>query len=161
MAKKKNLKKTNSFSKLELAMFIFIFAAVGAIALIVSFAAPHSGGGGGKPSGGSSTISLVLPPDVDNNGDGLPNHGDSVSFNVSTTATSQPFVNLLCSQNGVNVENSWLGYFVGSLDYPNKKFVLGSGAWTSGAADCTASIVYYTSNGKTVTAASTSFHVNA
>ena len=116
-------------------------------------------GGGGKPSGGV-TIRLVLPPDTDKNADGLANFGDTVSFNISTTATTQPFVNLLCYQNGALVANGWRGYFVGSLDYPNRGFGLNSGAWQSGAADCTAYLKYYSSNGKINTVASISFQVN-
>ncbi len=68
------------------------------------------GGGGGKPVGGGSTgggtISLAQPLVYDANGNGLPNVGDVVMFDVSTTATDQPFVNLKCFQNGVLVANA-------------------------------------------------------
>jgi hypothetical protein len=160
MAKKKQsyLKQKKSFSGSQILLFTLVFAAVGAVAIWQSLAAPHNGGGS-KPSGGG-TISLVLPPDRDTNSDGLPNWGDAISFNVSTTATTSPFVNLQCYQNGALVENDWRGYFVGSLDYPNRTFGLGSGGWQSGAADCTSYIKYYSSHGKINTVASTNFHVN-
>lgn len=139
-------------------MYVLVFALVGAFTLWVSFAAPHNGGGGGHKTTG--TITLKLPPDVDRNGDGLPNWGDYVSFNVSISATSNPFVNLLCYQNGAEVANGWQGYWDGALNWPNVSFGLSSPIWKSGAADCTAYIKYYVSAKRVVTDASTSFHVN-
>jgi hypothetical protein len=125
-----------------------------------AFAAKGGGastGGGGRHGGGSTTgggtISLA-PLVVDNNGNGTPNFGDTVTFNVSTTATSQPYVNLVCGQG----YDSWRGYFVGSLD-SNWNFVLGSGGWSSGATDCTAWLGMYTKQGFQ-RLASTSFHVD-
>jgi hypothetical protein len=161
-SKTKSVKKSKGFNRKEFSLFMLAFAVVGGFTLWISLAAPHNGGGGGgKPSGGGGTISLVLPPDTDKNADGLPNFSDSVSFNISTTATTQPFVNLLCYQNGVLVASGWRGYFVGSLDYPNRSFGLSSGGWTSGAADCTATLGYYNSHGKFASLATTSFHVSA
>ena len=150
MANKTSLKQ-RKFSAKQMLMTAIIFGLVGGVVGWAAFAAPHK-------SGGSSTISLSLPPIVDNNGDGLPNWGDTVTFNVSTTATTQPYVNLVCSGNGVGY-NSWKGVFPGSLD-TNWNFVLSSGGWTSGAADCTATLGSYTKHGFT-NLASTSFHVNA
>ena len=119
-------------------------------------------GKGGKPGSGgstSSTSSISGPVMVvDNNGNGLPNWGDTVTFNISTTATTQPYVNLVCSGNGI-AYNSWKGVFAGSLD-TNWNFVLSSGGWTSGAADCTATLGMYTKQGFKKLA-STSFHVDA
>ena len=48
---------------------------------------------------GASSINLA-PLVYDANGNGLPNHGDVLLFNVSTTATTEPWVNLRCYQNG-------------------------------------------------------------
>ena len=117
-----------------------------------------SGGGGGSTTG-SSSISLATPLVYDANGNGLPNVGDVVMFDVSTTATDQPFVNLQCFQNGVLVANGWKGYFEGSLD-TTWGFGLGSGAWQGGAAECTAWVNMYTKQGWKQLA-STSFHVDA
>ncbi len=120
------------------------------------------GGGGHKPGGGggtagSGTISLATPLVKDVNGNGLPNFGDTVKFNVSTTSTTSPYVNLQCFQNGVLVASGWRGYFAGSLDTPY--FVLDGGSWASGAADCIA----YLDMGSTLQGwsqiGSTSFHV--
>jgi hypothetical protein len=151
------------------AVLLVLSLAVLALALVpaVGLAAKGgnaSAGGGGKPGGGGSTtgggtISLAHPLVYDANGNGLPNAGDVVMFDVSTTATDQPFVNLKCFQNGVLVANGWKGYFAGSLD-TTWGFGLGSGAWQGGAAECTAWLDMYTKQGWKQLA-STSFHVDA
>jgi hypothetical protein len=116
---------------------------------------PAAGGGGGKHGGGSGgggTIALVMVTGAD--GNGTPNYADVVTFSISTTATTQPWVNLVCSQNGVIVAQGWNGYFVGSIT--GRNFGLYSGQWTSGAADCTA----YLTTPTWSRLASTSFHVD-
>jgi hypothetical protein len=136
-------------------------AQIGALvlALVVvpaAFAAAkgHGGGGGSGTSGSSSISAPVMVTDT-----GTPgiSWGDTVTFNVSTTA-AQPYIHLVCSGNGVGYD-SWKGVFAGSLD-TNWNFILSSGGWTSGAADCTASLGMYTRHGFQ-TLASTSFHVDA
>jgi hypothetical protein len=92
---------------------------------------------------------------TDANANGLPNWADTVTFNVSTSATTQPWVNLKCTQNGKVVAQGWNGYFAGSLTGTN--FQLASPTWSGGAADCTA---YLTTPTWSVLA-STSFHVGA
>ena len=42
-----------------------------------------------------------------------PQFGQTITFNVSTTATSNPFVNVNCYQNGALVMNSWSAFFPG------------------------------------------------
>jgi hypothetical protein len=116
------------------------------------------GGGGGKHGGGGTTSgsgSLTLVMVSDANGDGLPNQGDTITFNVSTTATDQPWVNLQCFQNGTLVAQGWNGFFDGSIT--GRNFGLYSGVWSSGAADCTA----YLDNPQWSVLASTSFHAGA
>jgi hypothetical protein len=134
--------------------------AVIAIGLVAgsAFAAKPTAGGtsGGKHgggTGGSGTITLAAMV-VDNNGNGLPNFNDVVTFNISTTATTQPWVNLVCSQNGVVVAQGWDGYFAGSITSLN--FGLYSPQWTGGAADCVA----YLTTPTWSRLASTSFHVD-
>ena len=121
-----------------------------------AFAAKPAAGTGGHNSGGG-TIALVMVTEV--NGNGLPNFSDTVVFNVSTTATTQPFVNLQCLQNGALVLNGWNGYFAGALN-STWNFGLNSGAWQGGAADCTAFLDMATKRGWSQLA-STSFHVDA
>src|SRR6478672_818060 len=112
----------------------------------------HHGGGG--TTGGSGTISLASPLVVDGNGNGTANWADVVSFDISTTATTEPWVNLVCSQNGVVVAQGWNGYFVGSIT--SRNFGLYSSYWNSGAADCVA----YLTTPTWSRLASTSFHVD-
>jgi hypothetical protein len=87
-----------------------------------------------------------------------PRFGQTITFNVSTTATSNPFVNLNCYQNGVLVMNSWSAFFAGGT---NQNFGLYSPSWQSGAANCQADLGMLTSNGKWKVLASTSFSVSA
>jgi hypothetical protein len=115
-------------------------------------------GKGNRPSGGGSSSITGPVMVVDNNGNGLANWGDTVTFNMSTTATAQPYVHLVCSGNGIGYD-SWKGVFAGSLD-TNWNFVLSSGGWASGAGDCTATLGMYTKRGFNQLA-STSFHVDA
>ena len=96
------------------------------------------GGGGTTSGGGGGSLSLVMVTDV--KGDGGPNWGDTVTFNVSTTATTEPTVELLCSQNGVTVYGATSGFY-SSYPWPwTKNMTLSSGAWQSGAAECTAKL---------------------
>jgi hypothetical protein len=158
MAKKTTKKRSKSstkkttFSTREFVLYILVFALVGAFTLWISLAAPH------KTTG--VTISLISPPTTDNNGDGLPNWGDKVNFNVSTNV-DQTYVNLQCFQNGVFVGEGWHGFWPGALDY-GWSFGLGSPQWNSGAADCTAYVKHYTGHGKNpyIVQAATTFHVN-
>ena len=131
--------------------------AVGLIAGTALAGKPSGGGGGHKTPSGGGTIVLHDPLVVDNNGNGAPNWNDVVTFDISTTATSTPYVNLVCSQNGTMVASGWRGYWDGSLD-TTWNFGLSSGVWQGGAADCTAYLKMPTSRGYS-TLASTSFHV--
>ena len=126
------------------------------VGLVAGTALAGKGGGHGKPGGGGSsatgTISLA-PLVVDQNGNGTPNWSDVVTFNISTSL-SQPWVHLVCSQNGTMVAQGWAGYFDGALG--GRNFGLTSPSWPGGAADCTARLE--TGTGSLV--ASTSFHVD-
>lgn len=130
-----------------------VLAAVAAFCLALTpVALAAKGGSGGKPPrGGTATISLVLL----NSTDGLAHYGQTVTFNVSTTATDQPWVNLKCYRNGALVAEGWNGYFDGSLT--GRNFGLSSPQWTGGAADCTA----YVTTPQWAVLGSTSFHVYA
>lgn len=97
---------------------------------------------GGRPHTASSTgnPSLILL----NSTDGLAHYGQELTFEVSTTVTARPFVALNCAQDGRDVYSRSVGVFP---DYPNQTFLLSSSLWLSGAADCTATAYYFTSNG--------------
>jgi hypothetical protein len=118
-----------------------IGALVLALALVpIALAAKSSSHGGGGKNDGSSSISLHTPLVYDANGDGLPNWGDTVRFDVSTTVTTEPFVELICSQNGVVVYGANTGYF-DSYAWPwTQNMKLGSQMWTGGDADCVATM---------------------
>lgn len=105
------------------------------------------GGGGGKGGGGTTTtggggsLSLVLV--TDNNGNGAPNWGDVVTFNISQTATTEPHVDLTCTQNGTVVLGATSGFYA-SYPWPwTQNMTLSSTSWTSGAANCTATLYYF------------------
>jgi hypothetical protein len=135
-----------------------IVALVLALVLVPAAVAAKGSGGHNGTTSGSTSLNLEMVTDA--NGNGLPNWGDTVTFKVSTTATTQPHVSLQCSQNGAVVYTAQTGYYDG---YPwpwTQNMSLWSGAWTGGAADCTAKL-YYFSGRKTVTLKTVSFHVDA
>ena len=122
---------------------------------------PGGGGGSGGSRGGSGgTLSLVMVNDQ--NGNGAPDYGDTITFAVSTTATTMPYVTVNCYQSGTLVYQASNGIFAISL---NQLFVLGgTTAWQGGAASCTAYLQDWDSYAKhqTVTnLASLNFSVGA
>jgi hypothetical protein len=129
------------------------------VGLMAGTAFAGQGGGHGKPTGGGGGTISLAPLVVDNNGNGTPNYTDVVTFNISTTATTTPYVNLVCSQNGVLVASGWRGYWAGSLD-TSWNFGLEAGTWPGGAADCTAYLKMQTKQGWSILA-STSFRADA
>jgi hypothetical protein len=137
-----------------------LVAATGALLLAlapIALAAKGGGKGGGGTSGGSGSSSLNLV--LVNSSDGSPHWGQTVTFDVSTTATDRPYVTLTCSQNGTQVYSMTAGFYP---SYPfTHYYSLSSSAWTGGAADCMADLHYSTSSGKKVTLATLSFAVYA
>jgi hypothetical protein len=133
---------------------------VAALLLITAGAAFAAAGGKGSSS---SSISLALLTTPTTSGTTGPSYGQAVSFNVSTTATSQPFVHLKCFQSGTLVYEGWQSWPVGSNGV--ETFTLGgTTAWQGGAATCTAYLENwdsYSKNGKITVLASTNFNVSA
>jgi hypothetical protein len=108
------------------------------LALVPSAFAGKGSSGGGGHKGGSGSSSLTLKLVTDQNGNNVPNWGDTITFNVSTTATTQPYVEVTCSQNGSVVYSAWAGFYA-SYPWPGSQLMpLYSPSWTGGAADCTA-----------------------
>ena len=108
-----------------------------------------------QTSGSStSTLSLVLL----NSTDGSPHYGQVITFNVSTTATSYPTVDLKCYQNGAMVLSWSAGFFPSYLW--TKNLTLSSPSWTGGAASCTATLMY-SNNRKIITLLTLPFQVYA
>ena len=113
---------------------------------------------------GASSLSLVVVGATANGATAnaatvQPSYGGQITFDVSTNETDRPYVNVRCYQGVAFIYDSWQGFWTGY--YTDPVFTLSSGYWTSGAADCTARLVYFDKSGRERTLASTSFHVNA
>jgi hypothetical protein len=130
------------------------------VVLAASFAplALAQGQGQGKGKGKGEALPTVygitlavISPDENNDG---PNFSDSVRINVSSNATTNAFVTLMCYQ-GTSLVYANGGYPAGSA------FTLASGAWTSGAAECTATAYTTVDGTKSTTLGTLSFHVGA
>jgi hypothetical protein len=140
------------------------------IAFAMSFAAALALAGvalaGNAAGPNKASSSSISPPIVVSTGTPTaapapttaPRYGDTVTFDVSTTATTTPFVNLNCYQNGALASQGWATFFAGGTP---GSFGLSSPIWKSGAADCTADLGMFSKNGKWTVLASSSFHVNA
>lgn len=113
---------------------------------------PSKGGGGGS----SSSISVVMVTDL--NANAAPNWGDTITFAVTTSA-STPIVVLNCYQSGVWVYTAQAGFYA-SYAYP-PYYMLSSAGWTGGAASCTATLEQYNSNGKYTVLSTLNFAVGA
>jgi hypothetical protein len=126
------------------------------LAVGTTFAAKGGHNGGNtSSSGGTLAVRMV----VDNNGDNAPNWNDWITFDVSTTATTQPWVRVDCYQGGAWVYTSSAGFF--STYAWNPYFDLASTGWSSGAASCTASLYKYSNSGKVSYLAKMTFGVGA
>jgi hypothetical protein len=131
--------------------FALIFVAAGSSP---AFAAKGAGGGGHKGPAPSASFTLILL----NSTDGVPHWGQLITFTMSSTATTEPNVGVVCYQNGALVYGAVAGFYPG---YPwpwDQTFVLASPSWTGGAATCTATL-YYISRSSTVSLATMTFQV--
>ena len=113
-------------------------------------------GGGGKPTGDSgSTMTMELL----NSTDGVVNHGDDVTFHVTTTATDMPYVGLRCYQDGAFVYDAYVGYFDGYM-FERNWFTLESPYWADGqASNCTARLFWFDRRGNEKVLATSGFTV--
>ncbi|MES2970892.1 MAG: hypothetical protein V4702_01050 [Patescibacteria group bacterium] len=151
--KTNKISRSSVFQNSKALLFVLAFAVVGISVLLSTYAAPAPSKGRKSTNG---SISLVLL----NSNDGLAHYGQQVTFNVSTTATDQPFVRLDCYENGVWALSSSAGFF-DSYPWPwTRNFTL---QWdnyhTAGAsANCTATL-YSQSQSRNSTLATTSFLV--
>jgi hypothetical protein len=103
--------------------------------------------GGGKPSGGGS-VTLTIHYVDDIAPANTPNLGDTISFDFQQSITTEPFLDLTCSQGGTVVYGATTGYF-DSYAWPwTKNMKLGSQMWTTGDAQCTAVLYMFYGGGK-------------
>ncbi|HUR14201.1 MAG TPA: hypothetical protein VM097_06875, partial [Mycobacteriales bacterium] len=95
-----------------------------------------------RPSGGSSSgssLSVVVKTGPDQ----TPNFGETITFDV-TSPVYKKWVDLYCYQGGATVYSQTAGFYP---EYPwAPDYGLSSAYWTSGAADCKATL--YTTNSK-------------
>ena len=86
-------------------------------------------------------------------------YGGDITFDVATSQTDRPFVNVRCYQGDSFVYDAWHGFFDGY--YTDPVFTLDSSYWPGGAASCTARLVDWAGNGaRERTLATTSFAVS-
>jgi len=134
-----------------------LFAAAAAILVLAPVALAAKGGNGPKGSNSTSSSSLTLQLVTDVNNDG-PSWGDMVRFSVSNPP-ADPNVELLCSQNDTVVYSSQTGYLASTWPLTGD-MVLKSQDWSGGPASCTARL-YVFSGAKTTTLATLSFSATA
>ena len=133
-----------------------------ALLLVAVLVAPALAAGGNKGGQGGSTLTLVVLGDPTLAGSTAadpPHRGDAITFEVSTTATDQPFVNVQCHQGGAFVYDAWEGFYPAA--WSDQIFTLSSNSWQSGAADCSARLVMWGRNGRQRTLTTMDFHVEA
>jgi len=112
-------------------------------------------GGGGKPGGKTSTTVTVVVLD---GADAVPNHTERVTFDVTTTATDRPFIQLMCWQGSTGVYNNSTGDFDTYMFDP--WLTLDSSYWTAGIeASCTARVYHYNRRGQQIDLTSMDFGV--
>ena len=76
-----------------------------------------------------ATIGVVMVEDA--NGDGLPNFGDTIGYQVNSPQPPD-HITTVCLQNGS-------GVFISQIDFPfDAVFPLAGPAWSGGGADCNA-----------------------
>ena len=140
-----------------------MFKKASVVAFVVALAVASAAAAGNQNRTSTSSINLVLMSSPTTAASTQPSYGDAVTFSVSTTATTQPFVHLKCWQSKTLVLEGWQGFFDSALG--SQRFNLGpSPAWQSGAATCTAYLEnwdQYSSKGKVTQLASTTFDVSA
>jgi hypothetical protein len=142
-------------SRFRTALLLGCFVAL--VAVITAGAA--SAARGKTPSAGGTTTSTTISLVNLTSPGAPPSFGQQVTFNVSTTATAYPWVELRCYQGGTLVYDNSVGYF-SSYMFPQVFTVGPTQLWTSGAASCTASVISYDSK-RTKTLATLSFGVSA
>jgi ABC-type transport system substrate-binding protein len=108
---------------------------------------------------GSSSLALVVVGSTETAAAIAPTYGSTITFDVQTNVTAYPNVNVRCWQGSAFVYDGWGAFWAGAAAGQN--FVLSSGYWTSGAADCIARLVSFDKQGREQTLATTTFHVNA
>ena len=131
------------------------------IAAIVGVVAASCVAGAAFAGNQGSSLSLVVLPSttasVTASASTEASYGGQITFNVSTTQSDLPFVNVRCYQGDAFVYDAWHGFFAEYYEAP--VYTLASDYWTGGAATCTARLVYWGKSGRARTLATTTFLV--
>src|SRR6478609_7879695 len=72
---------------------------------------PGGGAAGGGKHGGGTTGSISVTMVTDANGNGAPDYGDQITYDVSKVGVANPFITTTCVQNRVNVLTTFAGYY--------------------------------------------------
>jgi hypothetical protein len=93
-----------------------------------------------------ATLTLVLITDV--NGDGVPNHGDTINFAIEPPDTVWAQVTFVAYQPAGASEKDRQAV-ASAVQIPTYAYnlTLSSGVWASGAADCVAQLLGYPDHG--------------
>jgi hypothetical protein len=95
------------------------------------------GKGGGKVTSGG-TLGLVMVSDNDHNG--AVTVGDEITYDVSRTTVTNPYVTTRCYVNGTLVLSQWAGFYAGYTWPAARVVTLTNENWTSGAGNCRAEL---------------------
>ena len=128
-------------------------------ALVLGATGSALAGGKGGGNRGSLTLVVLSNETLAGAASTEPHYGDDITFEVSTTATDQPFVNVRCYQGLAFVYDGWAGFYPGA--WGGQTFTLSSAYWSGGEASCTARLVMFGPNGRERTLTSMDFHVLA
>jgi hypothetical protein len=120
MAKKQSfLKKRKTFSGAQILIFVLVFAAVGAVAIWQSYAAPHNSGGGGHiKSSGQTLTGVISSTNYVITGKGF-NSGQLVALSIGEAGGC-------CSASNIVADSSGGFTYTGYLQGPGKYFVTAS-----------------------------------
>jgi len=127
--------------------------------LLLAFANGAFAAKGAGHRGGGGDLKLVVVSSPYN--DAQAHFDGQVTFEVSTTATDKPSVGVDCDQGQTRVYWASAGFYP---EYPwpwAQTFTLRSNYWTGGAAECTATLYYVNSRGRSTTITTLDFHVDA
>jgi hypothetical protein len=120
----------------------------------LSMTAPAFAGKPDRGTSGGSSLSVVVKDGPDQ----TPNYGETITFAV-TSSVDKKWVDLYCYQGGAYVYSQTAGFFP---DYPwAPDYQLASAYWTSGAADCKATLYTTNSRGRQSVLATLSFTAQA
>jgi hypothetical protein len=117
-------------------------------ALVIGTLTASAALAGGKHASSTSTAGLQVTFVNDANGDGKPNHYDTINFTFKTAA-SQPLVGLRCYQGSDFIYDAYVGYYPGYWAGSSSFYLANPGYWVDGVdAGCKARLFHYDRMGR-------------